>query len=220
MDEDELERRRQLFLRVLPEWEGRIFNVSNNTLQTRTIDTKYDVEDICNQLRWAVYQAVLSWREDKGATLSTWIYRAINNERGLFIEKNYNKVQRDEEGNPLYNYSLDKEVDEMPFQIEDAYSIDSLLSFIDEEWFQDLMIKIRKVLSEGFNQQVFDMIVSRKYESDADIAKELDVDFARVSEIRLKVKIAFAILNDIPIDSFTNAQNSITIERTLRKKLS
>ena len=220
MNEKELEQRRELFLKVLPEWEGRIFNVSHTTLRTRTIDTKYDVEDICNQLRWAVYQAVLSWREDKGASLSSWIYRAINNERGLFIESNYNKVQRDTEGNPLYTYSFDKEVDDVPFQVADTYAIDNLLEFIDDEWFTSIMNKIRNVLSEGFTQQVFDMILSRKYESDADIAEELEVDFARVSEIRLKIKIAFAILGDIPIESFTTAQNSKTIEKTLRKKLS
>jgi len=221
MNEDELERRRELFTKVLPNWEARIFNVSQLTLQTKVIDTHIDIDDICNQLRWAVWQAVLSWQEDRGASLSSWIFQKINQEKGLLIEAQYNKLPRDDNGAPLYPIPIDDpdEGDSTKTQIEDSTALDKLLTFIESDWFYSAMKKIREALPSNFAKEVFNLILSEEYDSDQAIANKLKVDFARVAEVRHRIKIAFAVLTSIPLESFTQAKNASSIAETMKRKL-
>jgi hypothetical protein len=218
--------RLRLFTEILPKWERRITYVSHLTIQTRTIDIGLlGVEDIENELRMSVWKAVESWDPERGASLSTWIFNAINQGKSLIVESQYHKVPRDENGHPKYPVSIDaeKEIDtegeEVSFQLEDPFAVDKVTEFAEEEWFRDCCKTIKEVLSSNFEGNVFNMILSGNYDTDQSIADELEVDFAVVSEVRLKAKVAFALLNNIPLEAFTRAKNAEAIAKKLQPLL-
>ena len=63
------------------------------------------------------------------------------------------------------------------------------------------------------------MILSEEYDSDQNIADTMKVDFARICDVRHRMKIAFAVLSNIPIATFTRAQNATRMAEEMKRKL-
>jgi len=227
LTEEALAERQRLFTEILPQWEGRIVSVSYFTLQTKPIDRGLlELDDIRNQLRFYVWKAVESWDPERGASLSTWIFNAINQGKSLIVESQYHKVPRDEDGRAQYPLSLETEIETdldgdfiAGIQIEDPFSVERVTEFIEDDWFQGCCRAIRLALAEGFEKNVFDKILSSEYETDQALADELGVDFALISDVRFKAKIAFSLLNDIPLETFTRAKSAEKVAQTMRTRL-
>lgn len=112
--------------------------------------------------------------------------------------------------------------DEEGLDIEDPGAETAFDEVADNEWFRrntDLIFKVLQKKQSINEKLAFAMILSGRYESDREIAEVLDVNFAKVGEVRMKAKIVFAILEDIPIENFTNAQNAKKIAKRMRHLL-
>jgi len=215
--------RQELFLNVLPRWERRIQSVSFQTIATKPLPNYLGTDDLANRLRLAVWHAVVSWDEERGMALDSWIFHCINQGKGLFIEEYYPKVPRSKEGVPILltslNAMVDIDDDIVQAQFEDVAALDKIKELSERESFEVSMQKIRLILPNEFHQTVFDMILSEEYKSDQAIADELKVDFARVCDVRHRMKVAFAVLNNIPISTFTRAQNAARMAEEMKRKL-
>jgi len=215
--------RQKLFLEVLPKWEKHIKSLSFQTLATKPIPSYLETGDIANRLRLAVWHAVVSWDETRGMTLNSWIFSCIRQGRGLLIEEFYSGIPRTPDGNYISISSMDAELDlddgEVETQFADPRALDPIEAIAENESFDEAMWQIRATLPNELHKTIFDMILSEEYDSDQKIANALKIDFARVCDVRLRMKIAFAILHNIPISSFTKAQNARRIESELQRKL-
>lgn len=223
-DED-LSDRRKLFEELLPEWEGIIASLAYGLLSTRTIDRGLvGIEDIQNQLRETLWRAIEKYergrrgaKAKKDAELHTWITKLLKQECSLIVEAHYNKVPRDGEGHPMplqslrVVYDTDNPDEENVMDVEDPRAEMAFDELADDEWFRKNVSLIFKVLKnkKSINEKLaFAMLLSGRYESDREIAEILDVNFAKVGEVRFKAKLVFALIEGIPIDTFTTAQNA------------
>lgn len=124
---------------------------------------------------------------------------------------------------PLANSSLEEfdegSVDPPDFEAEAAF--DNIFAV---PWFRRNTDIIFQALQNkepgGLNEKkVFAMILSGRYGTDREIADHLDINFAKVGEVRFKAKIVFALVEGIPISTFSKAQNALTLARRLRTLL-
>jgi hypothetical protein len=224
MTSDRKQQRQKLFLEVLPKWESRIKSVSFQTITAKPLPSYLDSEDVANRLRLAIWHAVTSWDEEKGMALDSWIFHCIQQGRSLMVEEFYGKIPRTSEGNRIPISSIDSMVtvegdEEVEAQLVDMLAQEQITEFVERESFDEVMVKIRTILPNEFHQKVFDMILSGEYDSDQDIADTLEVDFARIGDVRFRMKIAFAVMSDIPISTFTTAQNAARMASEMKRKL-
>lgn len=226
----DLSDRRKLFSEVLPEWEGIIASLAYNLLRTRTIDRGLlGVEDIQQELRLVLLQAVEKFeegtpgRDGKEAQLDTWITKLLRQKCSLIVQEHYNKVPRDAEGTARHPIPLITQVGEdgeLVFDIEDPTAEEAFAMIAAEDWFRynvSLIYSVLEVRDSIDERRTFAMILSSKYSSDREIAEELGLNFAKVGEVRFKAKLIFALLEHIPIESFTRAQNAESLTKRLRR---
>lgn len=108
--------------------------------------------------------------------------------------------------------------------LPDLNATAALENVLAEPWFRKNVRLIFHVLQnrepKGLNEKkVFAMILSGRYGSDRDISKLLDVNFAKIGDVRFKAKIVFAIVEGIPISTFSRAQNAVTLAIRIRNML-
>lgn len=229
MDQHDLSDRKKLFEEQLPQWESIISYLAFNLLQTRTIDRGLmGPKDVQQRLRMALWRAVEQYEEGKGAKLNTWITNILKQECSLLVQAHYHKVPRDKEGNPLHLLRLqtvplweDEERDKS-IVVEDPAAAAAFDMIAETDWFKRDVRLIFKVLRKKKSideKKAFAMILSGKYASDREIADLLEVNFAKVGEVRFKAKLVFALLEGIPIETFTNAQNAEKLAKRLRHLL-
>lgn len=139
--------------------------------------------------------------------------------------------------------SLDKEEGgaDTFLDIEDPRAVAAYEELSTKNWFRkntDLIFKIlqnreRKYVlhtypglagyrlrRKGLNEKkVFAMILSGKYGSDREISELLDINFAKVGEVRFKARIVFALIEGIPLSEFSQARNVIGMAKRLRTQL-
>lgn len=132
------------------------------------------------------------------------------------------------EGNPMPLMRLqtvplwEDEEQDKSIVVEDPTAAAAFDMIAETDWFKRDVRLIFKVLQKkkSINEkQAFAMILSGKYASDREIADRLKVNFAKVGEVRFKAKLVFALLEGIPIETFTNAQNAEKLAKRLRHLL-
>lgn len=219
--------RRKLFEEELPEWESIIANLAFNLLRTRTIDRGLMEHcDVQNQLREVMWHAIEKYEEGHGATLDTWITKLLRQECKLITQAHYHKVPRDAEGHPIPLLPLVAQYEdsdtELFLDIEDPEAQYQFDKIFEDSWFTDNVYAVFQVLKKkkALNEKLaFAMILSGQYKNDREIAEVLKVNFAKIAEVRFKAKIVFAILEGIPLDQFTKAQNAEQIAKRIKQQL-
>lgn len=211
----DLSDRRKLFEEELPHWENIIASLAFNLLQTRAIDRGLlGMEDIQNSLRAAMWDAIEKYDIERGTKLNTWITKLLKQKCALITQAHYNKQPRDSEGHVLVllpltgSYGNDEE--EQFIDVEDPEAQAAFDMVVERQWFSRHTELVRKVLKVGDSldeQEAFTMILSGEYQSDREIADILKVNFAKVGDVRLKARIVFAILEHIPLRTFTQAHD-------------
>jgi hypothetical protein len=230
----DLTERKELFTRLLPEWEGTIAHLALTLLQTRVIDRGLlELSDVQQRLRFTMWRAVAQYKEDYKTKLSTWILKLLKQECSLLVESQYNCVPRDGQGNALFPLSLSSDLRQQQrdldsplygkpitdIDIEDKRAYNAFEEVVEDSWFQERVKQISLILCKRKNldeRQIFSMILSDHYNSDKEIADEVGVNFAKVGEVRAKAKIALALLEGIPIRSFTRAKSAERLASRIR----
>lgn len=206
---------------ILQQWGGRIVNVAFNT-SLKCIDGMYDFEEIAARLKIAVWLALTKFDPSAGMSLDSWIFGQIQQAAGLIVEEQFHNrdlehgrkarkathlsidttTSRDDEGNEVDSIQIiDPTTDLKAFAMEDAEEVQRL---------RDVM---KKAMRTEFEFRVFDKIVSGDYNSDQLIADEEGVDFAKVGDVRLRMKIALAIECKIPFPLFSASMGCYAIAR-------
>jgi hypothetical protein len=194
-------------------WRGRIYNVAVTTAQKCT-DPLYEVEEIEQRLRIGIWRAMEKFDPTKGMSLESWIFGQINQTAALTVEEQYHHRQ-DWKGDLVRTLEIDGNIDEDPdgedsiagLQVEDPTAVGRTLSIVGDAEVKRLKREIRQVMKQGRELTIYDKIISGEYESDQEIASELEIDFAIVGEVRFKAKVALAILVELPFKLFTKAKN-------------
>jgi len=199
---------------AINQWKGRIRNVAVMTVR-KCIDPIYDVDEIEQRLRIAIWRALEKWDPRGGASQSSWIFGQINQAAALTVEEQYHHY-KDWRGNRVHMLEIDTDLEDDPngedivngLQIPDPFAIDKITSIEGREEANRLQKQIRSIMREGRELTIYDKLISGEYETDMEIANELEIDFAIVGEVRFKAKITLAILCCIPFEIFTRAKNT------------
>jgi hypothetical protein len=174
-----------------------------------------------------MWRAVETYDSTKEASLDTWINFLLRRECSLIVEDHYNRVPRDGDGDPIPILSLtpsfDPDDDESwVLNIEDPCSTYDIEAVEGNEWFKRNAHLIFRVLNKhGAIDEVkaFAMILSGKYSSDKEIAKVMHVNWAKVGEVRLKAKLVFALMENIPLSRFTKDKNAEKVFKRIKSRL-
>lgn len=220
----------KLFDSELPKWERIIASLSHNLIRTRAIDMGlFEAQDVANKLRLKIWDAIRKYDSSREAALNTWITRLLRQECVLIMQAHYNKVPRDAAGNAVTPISIDgfEDTDDehkYEFLLPDKEAEAAFERIFAVPWFRKNTDIIFHALQNkepgGLNEKkVFAMILSGRYGTDREIADHLDVNFAKVGEVRFKAKIVFALVEGIPISTFSKAQNALTLAKRLRTLL-
>jgi len=227
-NQQHLSDRQELFNEMLPDWEGAIRYLAFRLMQTRTLDRGLiEQVDLQNQLREAMWSAIETYDPKWETKLSTWINFKLKRECSLIVQDHYNKVPRDGEGNPIAILSLTPEFDpenedNWALNIEDPHATDGIDLVDGMEWFKrntELIYKVLKPDGAIDEVEAFTMMMSDEYASDKEIARVLNVNWAKVGEVRMKAKIVFSIMEGIPLESFTRDKNAVKVYRRIRHLL-
>lgn len=223
MPEEQLHERQLLFEELLPDWEARIFKVAAGTLP-KVDQGLMDIEDVRQEIRSAVWEAVIAFDPGRGLALKSWIFSIINQASSQVAKLQYHNMPHNQEGHGMQLLPLkaaypgpgDEEQDGYEKSPSDPDSTALIEIGLLE---QECINKIRPAMNEGFEQDVFDMMIGRKMKG-GDIAKALDSNPARVSAVRLKIKIAYALINEIPLAEVSNAKNAPSLATRMKFLLS
>lgn len=214
MSEATLHERQLLFEKALPDWENRIFKVAIATFPK--VDRRLmEVDDVRQELRSALWEAILAFDSSKGMSITSWIFTIINQAASLIAKLQYHKMPHSDDGHgmqllPLGNdivTSGDDEAEGYEVRAFDPDSVGRIEVGVEK---QECIRTIRPALSEGFEQAVFDLFMEGH--TGGEIVRELGLDpkrgaAARVSSVRLKIKIAYAVTNGIPLVDVSSAKN-------------
>jgi len=221
MSSEMLHERQLLFTELLPKWEYRIFKVAVATLP-KVDRGSMGIEDIQQEIRWALWEAVCKYDPNKGMSMSSWVFKLINQTSSLIAKHQYHKMPHNEEGHAMQLFRFFPETSRTGFDCEETlseYRTDpSSISRIEEGLVQEECIKlIRPAMNEGFETDVFDKFIQGY--TGGEIAKEMKATPARVSAVRIKMKVAYVILHGLPLEKASEAQNADDVEKRVRHKL-
>lgn len=224
MSTEKLHARQLLFEELLPDWEARIFKVAASTLP-KVDQGLMELDDVRQEIRSAVWEAVIAFDPGRGLALKSWIFNIINQASGLIAKLQYHSMPHNQEGHGMQLLPLkaaypeklgDDERDNYETQAADPDSTERIeIKLLEEECTN----RIRPAMNDGFEQAVFDMMIGEKMKG-GDIATALGSNPARVSAVRLKIKIAYALINEIPLEEVSNAKNAPSLATRMRFLLS
>ena len=197
---------------ILQKWEGFIHKVAHTTVTTKPINITIGEDDICNMLRISIWKAIEQYDESRGMSLSSWIMQNIIQGRALIVESNYTKYQQQTKTITL----IDEE--NRLLEIEDTITALPDEVLIQLELKNQLMEYSKRLLKER-DYDIACTIIEEKENSDQEIATSLNVDFAIVSDVRLKLKVILCILCDINIVKITSARKAKMLYRAFLPKI-
>lgn len=212
-----------LFTEQLPKWEGFIYARAAELLSTRVIDRGlYGVEDIQQTLRIALWQAIEKYDESKHCSLDTWITKLLKQKCSLLVENQYRAVPREVDGTPLYPEALyyKTETGEVEREFEDVAAEARFNALIEKDWFKGFLRAVKPMLKQrkGYHEeQIWRLLLTGKYNTSQEIADELGINFAKVGSFRLKLKLIYCMLNDIPVEKATNVKNRDVLFKRLKR---
>lgn len=223
MSEERLHERQLLFEELLPDWEARIFKVAVETLP-KVDRSMMEIDDVRQEIRSAVWEAVIAFDPSRSA-IGSWIYNIINQAASLVAKLQYHNMPHNADGHGMQLLPLnaaytktsnDEEQGGYESQPIDPDAMESVEAAALE---QECIDKIRPAMNEGFEQKVFDMMVVRRMNG-GNIAVALDSNPARVSAVRLKIKIAYALIHEIPLEKVSTAKNAPSLATRMKYLLS
>lgn len=222
-----LHERQELYAEVLPKWEDRIYNLAVDTFPK--VDQRLNgVDDLQQELRIALWEAILSFDSSRGVDVATWIYKILKQAPGLIAKLQYHNMPHTPDGHGAQLLALkdDSEVfnnegesESYGAQLADPDAIGLIEVGLEED---ECKRTIRPALKEGFEQDVFDLFMNGY--TGGEIVRELGLDHnrggdARVSSVRLKIKIAYALIYRIALSDVSSAQNTDYLAGRLRCRL-
>jgi len=218
---------------ILDRWEKYIKHTAR-TISSILDHGNMDEDEITSTLREAVWRAYTTWDSTKGTLLSTWTMGCILNERKSILENISRRSPRNLLGHivPLLyidaNIHLDDDDDDVAFQLEDVLATDKIELPLLKEIYNDCIKGVHRVV-DPLSQKIIRYITSGEYTKDQQIADVLTaehrklpkghlfyldeakggkIDFSKISDVRLKLKMGFAIMFQIPPSDFTNNINT------------
>lgn len=225
MPPEKLQARQLLFEELLPDWESRIKKVAAMTFPK--VDQRLmALEDIQQEISSAIWEAVLAYDPDRGMSIKSWVFNIINQAAGLIAKLQYHNMPHNGEGHgmqllPLVDESLGSENESESYEVY-TQDPDSVGRIESEPEKQECIDFIRPALKVGFEQAVFDLFM--KGYTGGDIVQELGLNpkrggAARVSSVKLKIKIAYAIVHGIALEEVSKAKNTGDLAKQIRRNL-
>lgn len=214
--------RQELYEEILPKWEDLIFKIASKTFP-KVDQGLMELVDIRQEIRQAMWEALLAYDPSKGANIDTWLFKIIYQSASLIAKSQYHKMPHNAEKHgmqtlPLKVTSLSLPGDEgqkdYEVQIVDPDSTGRVNSIELDALIGECIERIRPVMNTGFEQDAFDLLITGM--SVGKTAAELKTLPARVSLVRLKIKIADAILNDEDLKLVSSAKNVPTLAARIR----
>jgi len=233
MPTDVLLNRQELYAEVLPKWEDRIFRLATEVFPK--VDQRLmGLDDIQQELRIALWEAILSFDLSWEVTITTWVFKILKQASGLIAKLQYHKMPHSIDGHAVQLLPLADDSDttlpsdDGEFEGYKAYKAPvpdpDAIRQIEIGVEKDECIKtIRPALKEGFEQSVFDLFMLGY--TGGDIVRELGLNpkrggAARVSSVKLKIKIAGALINSMPLENVSAAQSAEYLAGRMRHRLS
>lgn len=223
MPPEEIHTRQLLFEKELPDWEKRILKVAAETYP-KVDQGMMDIPDIQQEIRSAIWEAVLAYDAERGLKIGSWIFSIINQAAGLIAKLQYHNMPHNSEGHgmqllPLKDDATDDESETYEVQVFDPDSVGRIEVVAEKD---ECILAIRPALSEGFERTVFDLFMNGY--TGGDIVSELGLNpkrggAARVSSVKLKIKIAYAIIHGIPLSEVSAAKNADDLAGRIRRRL-
>ena len=191
------------FSEELPKWEAFIFREAVEIYHSIPWDQSADIEDIKQELRLALWKAIVRWRDGKGSTLSTWIRFILERNGKLLKQWRHRHSAKDKNGTiivltPLYQEMKDGVI--RALEIEDTTNVEENVA--ETEWLEYNLECAKRVLSKEWEREVLAGIIETS-RNDSEIAKELAINSAKVGMVRLKMKLTAALLNGWNIEQVT-----------------
>jgi len=226
MPEDMLLSRQELYAEVLPNWEKQIFKLAREVFPK--VDQRLmGLDDIQQELRTALWEAILAFDTSRGIAVSTWVYKILSQASSLIAKLQYHKMPHNIDGHgvqllPLGNDTVapnDNEPESYEALASDPDAIRRIEMGVEKD---ECIREIRPALRAGFEQSVFDLFMSGY--TGGDIVNELGLDprrggAARVSSVKLKIKIAVALIHNIPLEDISSAKNTEYLAGRMRHRL-
>lgn len=221
-----LQARQLLFEELLPDWESRIKKVAAMTFPK--VDQRLmALEDIQQEISSAIWEAVLAYDPDKGMSIKSWVFNIINQAAGLIAKLQYHNMPHNNEGHgmqllPLGDEIVDRADDESKSYEVNAFDLDSIGRIEVGPEKQECIEFIRPALKPGFEQSVFDLFMQGY--TGGDIVQELGLNpkrggAARVSSVKLKIKIAYALVHGMALEEVSKAKNTGDLAKQIKRNL-
>jgi len=206
------ERNDAQFEAELTKWEGYITKIASHILGSLNRGNS-DFDDITNWLRETIWRAYTLYNPDKGTKLTSWIIECITNEKRTIYETLLNQSPKHFISGVLIpivyidgTYNLDND-DDVAYQLEDVNACAEVEEPLLREMFHKCVDAIKSIVRPE-DHVIIEDIISNEWTTDMAIATRLGKDFATVSEVRLKLKMGFAIIYEIPPTTFTINRNA------------
>ena len=204
----------------IEQWLPRIFTLAS-LYAYRCNDALYDFDEITTRLKIETWLAVTSFDPEQRASIDSWIFHRLRQACSLMIEERY--VKNRDVTMTSTDGSIEIDPEDVPIEgitLEDLHAKRTVEEIAEHEQVTMLSESIKSVMITSFEREVFDLILSYDPDlSDQTIADNYDVDFAKVAEVRLKAKVALAILVGIKFETFTLAKNAEAVARRVATAL-
>jgi len=221
MSAETLHERQLLFEEVLPQWEYRIFKVAVATLP-KVDRGLMEIADVQQEIRWAIWEAVCKFDPERGMNINSWIFGIINQASGQIAKLMYHNMPHNEEGHAMQLLRFFPETSRTGFDCEETLSEHQIdpdsIGRVEGDLMREECIKlIRPAMNEGFETEVFNMFIAGY--TGGEIAREKRATPARVSTVRIKMKVAYVLLYGLPLEKASEAQNVGDLEQRVKHKL-
>jgi hypothetical protein len=214
---------------LLAKWDIRIKNMSRNLYHhyREIIGYSIDDNDIAQQLRMSLVRAVDKYDNEKG-DIENYINRTLKYECILVLQEQHRDLPKTKEG---LLYRVDSEDVDILSTIEDLESSNGVEEFELLDYYNYELGIIRQALKQryfkrqgieyfGLNEvEVFDAILSSKYDKDKELSKELNIDWVKVGEVKQMMRVGICLLNNWDVWNFTREVEIIKVVKRFRKRL-
>lgn len=226
MSEETLHERQLLFEEILPLWEYRIFKVAVATLP-KVDQGLLEVADIQQEIRSAMWEAVCKYDPERGMTITSWIFNIINQASSQIAKLQYHNMPHNEEGHAIQLLRLFPDVhrtgsgvsgSDYEEILDERQADPEATDKVEKNVMQEECVKlIRPAMNPGFETEVFDVFIAGY--TGGEIAKAKGATPARVSAVRIKMKVAYALLYGLPLEKASKAKNVDDLVKRVKHKI-
>ncbi len=181
-----------------------------------------EIADIQQEIRWAMWEAVCKFDPERGMTITSWIFSIVNQASSQIAKLQYHNMPHNEEGHAMQLLRLFPETDRTGFDCEETLSEHrtdpNSIGRIEANLLRAECIQlVRPAMNPGFETEVFDMFLEGY--TGGEIASAKGATPARVSAVRIKMKVAYVLLYGLPLEKASEAQNVDDLVKRVKHKL-